>query len=85
MFVSLQNYFQVNGDRKAIVKVPRKELDILSKEEATIKALQLQTVQDHIASRNIKDVKYILYTGLEAVVNVQTEKQIEPNKEEVVN
>lgn len=48
---------------------------MLPEEDAIARALQVKTVCDRINSKKIKDVTYTLYKGLEAVVNIRTEKR----------
>lgn len=61
-------------------------MNVLLKEDAIAKAVQQKTVQDQIEYKNIKDVNFTLYKGLEAVVNIITEKQKEvKGQEKIVN
>nr|XP_023028907.1 probable leucine--tRNA ligase, mitochondrial [Leptinotarsa decemlineata] len=64
---------QVNGFENSVVKIPRRDLDKLSKDEAIRIALGQKEVQNTLTTRNVLDICYTMYDGCEGVVNILTD------------
>nr|XP_023020582.1 probable leucine--tRNA ligase, mitochondrial [Leptinotarsa decemlineata] len=66
-------FFKVNGFENSVVKIPRRDLDKLSKDEAIRIALGQKEVQNTLTTRNVLDICYTMYDGCEGVVNILTD------------
>lgn len=65
----------MNGCETTTAKIPRKDLEVLTKDEALAIAVQQQEIQDKLASWRIVDSDLTVYKGLEAILNIFTERQ----------
>lgn len=63
---------QVNGHENAAIKFPRKDIEVLSKEDALKFALKVDKVQEVLKTRTILNVKYTINYGYENVINILT-------------
>lgn len=72
---------QINGHENAAVKFPRKDIELLKKEEALRIALDQEKVQQVLRTRTILDVKYNVYSGYENVLNIVTTQPPAKNQE----
>lgn len=64
----------INGQENAIIKMPRKDMDLLTYERATEIVLNHREIQNVLSNsnRSVKNVFYNLYKGYEGVVNIMT-------------
>ncbi|KAJ8925000.1 hypothetical protein NQ315_001165 [Exocentrus adspersus] len=74
MDYNLDLVFQVNGSEKGVVKIQRKQMEALAKEEAVALAFKQKEIVDILSKRNVLDVTYTLRPGCEGIVNILTEK-----------
>ncbi|GJQ87681.1 hypothetical protein Trydic_g17499 [Trypoxylus dichotomus] len=74
---------QVNGCENAAVKFPRKEIEVLCKEDALRIALEQDKVQEVLKTRTILDVKYAIHYGYENVLNILTDQPPPKIKEQL--
>lgn len=56
----------------AVIKMPRKDLEVMKQETALDLALQQQKVQQILETRQMVDSKYEIITGYQAVINIIT-------------
>ncbi|XP_055373598.1 leucine--tRNA ligase, mitochondrial [Condylostylus longicornis] len=70
---------KINGFENCIVKIPRKQLDYITYEEAMDIAFNTESVTSFVTDRKIKSSNLILYKGVEAILNIYLEKPL--NKE----
>ncbi|CAH0546082.1 unnamed protein product [Brassicogethes aeneus] len=75
MDYKLELICQVNGHENCCIKIPRKDLDILSKEEAVRLALSQKEVCDVLATRNVLDTVYKTYSGNDCIINFIAKSQ----------
>lgn len=61
---------QVNGAETAVIKIPKWEIEKLSKDQALDLALQQKEVQEKLITRNVMDGIYTFYKEYEGVINV---------------
>ncbi|KRT79234.1 tRNA synthetase, partial [Oryctes borbonicus] len=78
---NLELVCQVNGCDNAAIKYPRKDIEVLSKEDALRIALEQNEVQQLLKTRTILDVKYAIHYGYENVLNILTDQPPPKNKE----
>ncbi|XP_017777824.1 PREDICTED: probable leucine--tRNA ligase, mitochondrial [Nicrophorus vespilloides] len=69
---NLDLVFQVNGCENAVMKFPRKEIEMLCKDEAIALAFEQKEVQETLKRRTVLDVQYVMHKGYESVVNIIT-------------
>lgn len=65
---------KVNGPEQLTTKVPREELDILSKEKALDMALSLDVIRRAVGDRTIKCVSLKIWPSYEAVLDITTHR-----------
>ncbi|KAH1008667.1 hypothetical protein HUJ05_009202 [Dendroctonus ponderosae] len=73
---------QVNGWENCTVKFERRILDRLDKEEAVRVAMSQQAIESTLRMRNVLNVKFTVYPGVDSVVNFMTD-QPPPKKKPV--
>lgn len=74
---------EVSKNEICVVKIAKKDLDVLTEQEAVRIALERDEVKSALDSRNVLRVEYKKYEGCEAVVNV-VPKYIAPVQEDEV-
>nr|CAI5843216.1 unnamed protein product [Callosobruchus analis] len=74
MDYELDLIFQVNGHENALVKIARRNLEVLPKEKALEIALQQKEVQTTLTKRNILDVRYEAHKGFDGILNIITDQ-----------
>lgn len=64
---------QVNGEENAIVKIPRKNIELLTMDEAVEIALKQNEVKEVLSDdRTIVKMSYNVYKGYDRVINIVT-------------
>lgn len=63
---------QVNGTENAVLKMPRKDLEVLPKDVAIELAMKQAKVREVLATRTVIDVNFVIHKGYEGVVNIVT-------------
>lgn len=79
MSYCLELVVKLNGKKQGVVKVPRRELDILSKSDALEISLKQECLQN-LSQEHIKDVFYTLYPEYSAEINILHRCKVKPER-----
>lgn len=61
---------QLNGEDVSVVKVPKKKLDKLTKEDAIMIALQQDDLQDILRDKNVLNMTYVHRSEYDCILNI---------------
>ncbi|KAF2900671.1 hypothetical protein ILUMI_05517 [Ignelater luminosus] len=67
---------QVNGVETMAIKIPKWEIEKLSKDQAMNLALEQKEVQEKLITRNVVDSEYTFYKEYEGVINIITVQKV---------
>lgn len=76
-FLSLLSFyilicFKVNGEKICIVKVPKRNLDELSKEQALDMSLGQKLIREELDDRAVLGSTYFSHENYDSVINIKT-------------
>lgn len=80
MDYELKLIFRINGYDNALVKIPRKRLDIITQKECEELAYKTESVREYIDGKQIKSINLLVSPGYEAVLNIFLERFESQNK-----
>ncbi|XP_058451079.1 leucine--tRNA ligase, mitochondrial isoform X2 [Malaya genurostris] len=74
--------FKVNGYECCILKIPTKELNLLSHQQSLDLAFQQQAVLKYIGQRKVSGTEFVLYPSCDAILSINLEQGTKAKDEE---
>jgi len=76
---------KVNGFENCVIKVARNQLDKVQHSDALDIAFNTQSVTSYLIDKKIKTTNFVLYPGIEAILNIYVDKLKKTQKPEKSN
>ncbi|KAH8302163.1 hypothetical protein KR044_003397 [Drosophila immigrans] len=71
---------RINGFENCVIKVARQQLDKVNHSDALDVAFNTHSVTSYLIDKKIKTTNYVLYPGIEAILNIYLDKQKKTQK-----